>query len=739
MPDLIGVNGDRAADVLRGRGFRVAVVGSKPYPGRRRRRRPPPEPAGRFPDRAGRADLARGQPVSVLHRAVDSLGRLRARSATPIARRRARRRRSHSRRRHGRPLRPEHHDRPAGRASRCKRVATRAARRAPDDHGPGPLHRRVRRGRRGDDLGARRGRCRTCTARCTPSRRSACKAGVVLNPATPVVALEEIAADVDFVLVMSVNPGFGGQTFIPRSESKVREVRALLDRGRQPGAGRDRRRHRSARTSASVVAAGARILVAGSAIFGTPDPERATRELKAAALGAPLDAAPHGERAARPRPACACATPKPTRWASSTTRTTSSGSRSAAPICCATSGWSYREMEAEGFALPVIEAHCDVPRSRRGTTMSSRCGRRARCCRRCACSSTTRSCGRPTPSTLATGTTVHAALDRDGRPCRLPERVRTAVRMKALVTGVAGFIGSTLAERLLADGADVVGIDCFTDYYPRADQGAQSRRRCWRTRASGSSSRAIQDADLRVAARATARTSSTWRRRPACGRAGDATSRSTRSNNIEATQVLLEACVGRPTRAARLRVELVGLRRRRGRCRCARTRCRSRCRPTASRSWRPSSSATSTTSTTACRPSRCGTSRSTARASGPTWGSTSSCARRIRGEPITRLRRRRADARLHVRRRRGQRQRRAATRGVPGRVYNIGGGSRVSVNDVLDDHRPGRRPPAARQRGSGAEGRHAAHLRRHVAGARGPRVRADRRARRRAWRPSISG
>ena len=62
--------------------------------------------------------------------------------------------------------------------------------------------------------------------------------------------------------------------------------------------------------------------------------------------------------------------------------------------------------------------------------------------------------------------------------------------MKALVTGVAGFIGSTLAERLLADGADVVGIDCFTDYYPRDDQGAQPRRRRWRIRASGSSNRA---------------------------------------------------------------------------------------------------------------------------------------------------------------------------------------------------------------------------------------------------------
>src|SRR5688500_16281966 len=51
------------------------------------------------------------------------------------------------------------------------------------------------------------------------------QAGVVLNPATPVVALEQIATDVDFVLVMSVNPGFGGQAFIPSSEEKVAAVR----------------------------------------------------------------------------------------------------------------------------------------------------------------------------------------------------------------------------------------------------------------------------------------------------------------------------------------------------------------------------------------------------------------------------------------------------------------------------------------------------------------------------------
>ena len=56
------------------------------------------------------------------------------------------------------------------------------------------------------------------------------RAGVALNPATPVIALEQIAGDVDYVLVMTVNPGFGGQTFIPRSESKVRAVRELLRR-----------------------------------------------------------------------------------------------------------------------------------------------------------------------------------------------------------------------------------------------------------------------------------------------------------------------------------------------------------------------------------------------------------------------------------------------------------------------------------------------------------------------------
>jgi ribulose-phosphate 3-epimerase len=110
------------------------------------------------------------------------------------------------------------------------------------------------------------------------------KAGVALNPSTPVGALEEVAGDLDFVLVMSVNPGFGGQTFIERSESKVRAVRDLLKRAGSAASieidgGID------VSTAPRVVAAGAEILVAGNAIFGTSDPVEATRALRRAAQG----------------------------------------------------------------------------------------------------------------------------------------------------------------------------------------------------------------------------------------------------------------------------------------------------------------------------------------------------------------------------------------------------------------------------------------------------------------------
>jgi ribulose-phosphate 3-epimerase len=108
------------------------------------------------------------------------------------------------------------------------------------------------------------------------------KAGVVLNPSTPVVSIENIASDVDFVLVMSVNPGFGGQSFIPRSVDKIRAVRALLDAAGNTApievdGGID------LNTVGLVVSAGAELLVAGQAIFGRGQPEQAVRALKEAA------------------------------------------------------------------------------------------------------------------------------------------------------------------------------------------------------------------------------------------------------------------------------------------------------------------------------------------------------------------------------------------------------------------------------------------------------------------------
>lgn len=108
------------------------------------------------------------------------------------------------------------------------------------------------------------------------------KAGVVLNPSTPVAAIEEIAGDVDFVLVMSVNPGFGGQKFIPTSLRKVSAIRALLDRAGNPApieidGGID------LSNIARAVDAGVEIIVAGSAIFNASDPAAATKALKDAA------------------------------------------------------------------------------------------------------------------------------------------------------------------------------------------------------------------------------------------------------------------------------------------------------------------------------------------------------------------------------------------------------------------------------------------------------------------------
>lgn len=112
------------------------------------------------------------------------------------------------------------------------------------------------------------------------------RAGVALNPSTPVGALEQVAGDVDFVLVMSVNPGFSAQQFIRRSTRKVAEVRGLLDAAGNREALIEIDGGIDESTAPEVVAAGARILVAGHAIFGTADPEDATRRLRALANAA---------------------------------------------------------------------------------------------------------------------------------------------------------------------------------------------------------------------------------------------------------------------------------------------------------------------------------------------------------------------------------------------------------------------------------------------------------------------
>lgn len=116
-------------------------------------------------------------------------------------------------------------------------------------------------------------------------RRLGAQAGVALNPSTPVSAIEEVAGDVDFVLVMSVNPGFGGQRFIPRSLAKIRAVRALLDRAGS-AAGIEVDGGIDLDTVGPAVEAGADILVAGHAVFAGGDPETAVRTLKAAAARA---------------------------------------------------------------------------------------------------------------------------------------------------------------------------------------------------------------------------------------------------------------------------------------------------------------------------------------------------------------------------------------------------------------------------------------------------------------------
>jgi ribulose-phosphate 3-epimerase len=110
-------------------------------------------------------------------------------------------------------------------------------------------------------------------------REAGARAGVALNPSTPPGAIEYGLDDLDLVLVMSVNPGFGGQSFIPSAYAKVRQLRSLI-RDRPIEVSVDGGVNTS--RAAALAAAGAGVLVAGSAVFGAPDAAQAVRALRSA-------------------------------------------------------------------------------------------------------------------------------------------------------------------------------------------------------------------------------------------------------------------------------------------------------------------------------------------------------------------------------------------------------------------------------------------------------------------------
>jgi ribulose-phosphate 3-epimerase len=105
------------------------------------------------------------------------------------------------------------------------------------------------------------------------------KAGVCINPATPAILLADIIRDVDLVLVMSVNPGFGGQSFIPHTLEKLREVSAMI-RAVKPEIMLEVDGGIDDVTAPAVVEAGANVLVAGTHVFGAPDIPGAIRSLR---------------------------------------------------------------------------------------------------------------------------------------------------------------------------------------------------------------------------------------------------------------------------------------------------------------------------------------------------------------------------------------------------------------------------------------------------------------------------
>jgi ribulose-phosphate 3-epimerase len=104
-------------------------------------------------------------------------------------------------------------------------------------------------------------------------------AGLALNPSSPLSLVEEVVDDIDLLLIMSVNPGFGGQSYLPAASDKLRRARALLDR-HESRAALEVDGGITAETIETAWRAGADTFVAGTAVFGTPDVAEAIRQLK---------------------------------------------------------------------------------------------------------------------------------------------------------------------------------------------------------------------------------------------------------------------------------------------------------------------------------------------------------------------------------------------------------------------------------------------------------------------------